>query len=88
MGKKVLDFCAHSVHNLHMKFAQLISKAMKRQQMTDEALGRAVGVGATTVRKWRTGSALPNLRYAADICGVLGIAPQTLHSACAKRRAA
>lgn len=86
--KKVLDFCALLVHNLHMKFARLITTTMKRLRMTDEALGRAVGVGSTTVRKWRTGSSVPNLKYAQLICDVLGIAPTELHSACAKRRAA
>ena len=55
-----------------------ISLFRKQRGLTQEQLGRLVGVSTPAVSKWETGASLPDLMLVSPIARALGTSPDTL----------
>lgn len=53
-----------------INIAEKISSLRKAHNLTQEALGEAVGVSAQAVSKWEKGDSLPDISVVTDICRV------------------
>lgn len=61
-----------------INISEKISSLRKAHNLTQEALGEAVGVSAQAVSKWEKGDSLPDISVIPDICKVFGISADTL----------
>jgi len=61
-----------------INISEKISSLRKAHNLTQEALGEAVGVSAQAVSKWEKGDSLPDISVIPDICKVFGISADAL----------
>ena len=61
-----------------INISEKISSLRKAHNLTQEALGEAVGVSAQAVSKWEKGDSLPDISVIPDICRTFGISADTL----------
>ena len=61
-----------------INISEKISDLRKAHNMTQEALGDAVGVSAQAVSKWEKGDSLPDISIIPDICKIFGISADAL----------
>lgn len=61
-----------------INISEKISSLRKAHNLTQEALGEAVGVSAQAVSKWEKGDSLPDISVIPDICRVFGISADSL----------
>jgi transcriptional regulator with XRE-family HTH domain len=61
-----------------INISEKISSLRKAHNLTQEALGEAVGVSPQAVSKWEKGDSLPDISVIADLCRVLGISADAL----------
>lgn len=58
-------------------FSNELSKLMKDRDMSDEELGKRVGVNRTTVSRWRSGERSPKMEKLPEIAAVFNVDPRT-----------
>ena len=61
-----------------INLSEKIFALRKAHNLTQEALGEAVGVSAQAVSKWEKGDSLPDISIIADVCRVFGISADAL----------
>ena len=61
-----------------VSISEKISSLRKAHNLTQEALGEAVGVSAQAVSKWEKGDSLPDISVIPDICKTFGISADAL----------
>ena len=61
-----------------INLSEKISSLRKAHNLTQEALGEAVGVTAQAVSKWEKGDSLPDISVIPDICREFGISADAL----------
>ncbi|MCL2772542.1 MAG: helix-turn-helix domain-containing protein [Oscillospiraceae bacterium] len=61
-----------------INISEKIASLRKAHNLTQEALGEAVGVSAQAVSKWEKGDSLPDISVIPDICRTFGISADTL----------
>ena len=61
-----------------VNLSEKISSLRKAHNLTQEALGEAVGVSAQAVSKWEKGDSLPDISVIPDICKTFGISADVL----------
>jgi len=61
-----------------VNISEKISSLRKAHNLTQEALGEAVGVSAQAVSKWEKGDSLPDISVIPDICRTFKISADTL----------
>ena len=61
-----------------VNISEKISSLRKAHNLTQEALGEAVGVSPQAVSKWEKGDSLPDISVIPDLCRVLRISADTL----------
>ena len=61
-----------------INISEKISSLRKAHNLTQEALGEAVGVSAQAVSKWEKGDSSPDISVIPDICRTFGISADTL----------
>lgn len=61
-----------------VNISENISSLRKAHNLTQEALGAAVGVSAQAVSKWEKGDSLPDISIIPDICKTFGISADAL----------
>jgi len=61
-----------------INISEKISSLRKTHNLTQEALGEAVGVSAQAVSKWEKGDSLPDISVIPDICKVFSISADIL----------
>ena len=61
-----------------VNISEKISSLRKAHNMTQEALGEAVGGSPQAVSKWEKGDSMPDISVIPDLCRTLGISADTL----------
>jgi transcriptional regulator with XRE-family HTH domain len=61
-----------------VNISEKISSLRKAHNLTQEALGEAVGVSPQAVSKWEKGDSLPDISVIPDICSTFGISADVL----------
>ena len=61
-----------------VNISEKISSLRKAHNLTQEALGEAVGVSPQAVSKWEKGDSLPDISVIPDICRIFGISADAL----------
>jgi transcriptional regulator with XRE-family HTH domain len=61
-----------------VNISEKISSLRKAHNLTQEALGEAVGVSSQAVSKWEKGDSLPDISVIPDICRTFGISADAL----------
>ena len=61
-----------------VNISEKISSLRKAHNLTQEALGEAVGVSPQAVSKWEKGDSLPDISAIPDICRIFGISADAL----------
>ena len=61
-----------------INLSEKIASLRRAHNLTQEALGEAVGVSAQAVSKWEKGDSLPDISVIPDLCKIFSISADTL----------